>query len=53
MSAYWVFWAFVGSLSCVVVCLCLLGMQGIMEASRQEAIEEVGQDMGLESSTAG
>ena len=53
MSEYWVFWAFVGSFACVILCLCLLGMQWIMEASRQEAIEEVEQNMGLEPSTAG
>lgn len=53
MSAYWVFWAFVGSFACVILCLCLLGLQWIMEVSRQEAIEEVEQNMGLEPSTAG
>ncbi len=31
MSSYWVFWAFAGCLSTVVLCICVIGMQWIME----------------------
>ena len=53
MSSYWVFWSFVGCFACVILCLCVFAMQGIMAVSRQEALEELEQDMALEPSTAG
>ena len=53
MSAHWIFWSFVGCFACVVMCVVIFGLYWMIEATRQEIIEEAKQNMDLEPSTAG
>ncbi len=53
VGSHWVFWAFVGCVSCVVVCLCFIGLYRLIEITEREIAEESKQNMDLEPSTAG
>ncbi|MFQ5862953.1 MAG: hypothetical protein ACE5IC_07500 [Candidatus Brocadiales bacterium] len=53
LGSLWVFWSFVGCFACVVICGSIIGMQWIIESTKQEIIEKSKQNMDLEPSTAG